>query len=266
MDQPLKQRLIGTTIVVSLIVIFVPLFFDDNDQQGSKGRALEMTELPTTLEEHPMELPRGATDSVEAEKTEAASGSGAYRIIPLNDPPPKPVTRNNPASGREMPTAEAGTDEDFAIVDEGGNRAQEVPPPKPANKKTSVYPLDSRESGQPVAPIRSKPVYPVEPPPPGKVPPVVRAPVAAEAPRAPAGEGSWVIQAGSFTGEANARNLVDKLRKSNFPAFVEVIPGESGTTMYRVRVGPELSKARAEQVKTRIESAVGIKGIIIPNQ
>jgi cell division septation protein DedD len=36
--------------------------------------------------------------------------------------------------------------------------------------------------------------------------------------------------------------------------------------MYRVRVGPELSKARADQVKARIETAVGIKGIIIPVQ
>jgi len=266
MDQPLKQRLTGTAIVVSLIVIFVPLFFDDKDQQGSKGSAPEMAELPATLEERPMEIPRSGADTAETEKTDAVTGSGAYRIIPLNDPPPKPSARSNPAGGREMPTPEAGADEDFTIVDEGANRAQEIPPSKPASKKTQVYPLEPREFGQPVAPARSKPVYPAEPPPVSKAPPTARPPVVAETARAPAGEGSWMIQAGSFTGEANARNLVDKLRKSNFPAFVEVIPGESGTTMYRVRVGPELNKTRAEQVRARIESAVGIKGIIIPNQ
>ncbi|MGI9212499.1 MAG: SPOR domain-containing protein [Methylococcaceae bacterium] len=266
MDQQLKQRLIGTTIVVSLAVIFVPLFFEDKNQPVTTGRGMEMTELPGTLEERPMELPRSAADAVETGKTESAPGNSSYRIVPMNDPPPKPAGRGGtaPGAGREMM---AVPDEDFTIVDEGAGREQEAPATRSGgNSRATVYPLDPHETNPSPAINRSKPVRLAEPPLPlASKPPAARAPVSPEATK-PQGEGAWMIQAGSFTGEANARNLVDKLRKSNFPAFVEVIPGESGSTMYRVRVGPELSKARAEQVKTRIESAVGIKGIIIPNQ
>jgi len=265
MDQQLKQRLIGTTLVVSLIVIFVPLFFEDRDSPGSAGQSQDMTQLPGTLEERPVELPRGSSDIAETGKTDAAPAAGGYRIVPLNDPPRRSVTRSTASGGRDMAMSEPGTDEEFAIVDEGAGREQDVALAKPANKKVTVYPLESREPVQLPSLARSKPVYPVDPPLTGKLPPP-HVPAVEGGNKPSTGEGNWVIQAGSFTGEANARNLVDKLRKSNFPAFVEVIPGESGTTMYRVRVGPELGKAQADQVKARIETAVGIKGIIIPVQ
>lgn len=266
MDQQLKQRLIGTTIVVSLAVIFVPLFFEDKNQLATTGRGMEMTELPGTLEERSVELPGSAAEAVETGKTESSPGNSSYRIVPLNDPPPKPVARagNPPGASREMM---AVPDEDFTVVDEGAGREQDAASVRSgSHSRATVYPLDPHETNPPPAINRSKPVRLAEPPlSPASKPPAVRVPAAPEVAK-PQGEGAWMIQAGSFTGEANARNLVDKLRKSNFPAFVEVIPGESGSTMYRVRVGPELSKARAEQVKTRIESAVGIKGMIIPNQ
>lgn len=74
----------------------------------------------------------------------------------------------------------------------------------------------------------------------------------------------WVVQAGSFTTEGNARSLAEKLRKSNFPAFVEVVTN-AGNSIYRVHVGPELNRTRAEQVQKRIEDSVGVKGIVVPH-
>lgn len=289
MDQQLKQRLIGTTIVVSLVVIFVPLFFEDKTQRNPNAQMMEMTELPRTLEERAVELPKSAADAAESGNTESTASNSGYRIIPLNDPPPKAPGRANSASGRDMSATESGTDEEFAILDEGTGRNQESatqisrgvgkksPPPlhspseQPgAPSRAAVYPLDSRETGS--ASLRNKPAYPTELPVnsravPGRVPANESKPLGVPETTRPQGDtGAWMIQAGSFTGEANARNLVEKLRKSNFPAFVEVIPGESGNSMYRVRIGPELSRARAEQVRARIESTVGIKGMIVPHQ
>jgi DedD protein len=91
-------------------------------------------------------------------------------------------------------------------------------------------------------------------------------PAAETKPQQPANLSAWVVQTGSFTGESNARLLADKLRKANFSAFVEVATGEGGNSVYRVQVGPELNRARAEQIKSQIESAVGVKGIIVPHQ
>jgi DedD protein len=75
---------------------------------------------------------------------------------------------------------------------------------------------------------------------------------------------AWVVQTGSFTAEGNARSLAEKLRKSNFPAFVEVVTN-AGTSVYRVQVGPELNRTRAEQIQKQIENTVGIKGIVVPH-
>ncbi len=284
MDQQLKQRLIGTTIAVSLIVIFVPLFFETKSQRTPNNQVLEMTELPKTLEERAVELPRSANDDAESGNTDnsAMNGSG-YRIVPLNDPPLKPAPRNA-ANGREMANAGQGGEEDYAILDEGSAREPESLPQvgKPTVRKpivglrpleapntaprAGVYALDGGDSNRnrsaypsaeiPVNKPQNAPQVPANPP---RQPPVSEA-----AHPVPGDAGSWMIQAGSFTGEANARNLVEKLRKSSFPAFVEVIPSESGVTMYRVRIGPESSKAHADQVRARLENAVGIKGIVVP--
>lgn len=185
-----------------------------------------------------------------------------------------------------MSSTEPRGEEDYAILDEGAGRPQEPlsqQAVKPASKKpvvgsrpvetpypvprVGVYPLDAGEA----AAASSRPSYPADAPinrplnnAQAPLNPPRQAPAAEVSRAAPGDAGSWMIQAGSFTGEANARNLVEKLRKSNFPAFVEVIPSESGVTMYRVRIGPESSKAHAEQVRARVESTVGIKGMIVP--
>ncbi|MGR9099931.1 MAG: SPOR domain-containing protein [Gammaproteobacteria bacterium] len=69
----------------------------------------------------------------------------------------------------------------------------------------------------------------------------------------------WVIQVGSFGEEKNAQAFRDTLRKQGFPAFVEKYG-----SMYRVRVGPELDKSRAEKTKALLESKNQIKSILVP--
>lgn len=74
---------------------------------------------------------------------------------------------------------------------------------------------------------------------------------------------AWAIQVGSFARRENAAELEDRLRKAGFPAFVESIPGEQGN-LFRVRVGPELEKARAERMRKQIEERLDIKCLIVP--
>jgi DedD protein len=76
---------------------------------------------------------------------------------------------------------------------------------------------------------------------------------------------AWVIQAGSFTNEDKAKALAEKLRQSKFAAFVEAVHGDSGS-IYRVQVGPELERGRAEQIQRQMESSAGVKGIILPHR
>jgi DedD protein len=83
------------------------------------------------------------------------------------------------------------------------------------------------------------------------------APVKEKPPKA----SGWVVQVGSFSSSNNARALRDKLRKQGHASFVESVKGNSGT-VYRVRVGPEVSRDSAERLRKQLKEVAGLKGLV----
>lgn len=72
---------------------------------------------------------------------------------------------------------------------------------------------------------------------------------------------AWIIQLGSFSSEQNALALRDQLRAKGYTAFVEKI--KSGDSqLFRVRVGPELERARADALRDKLEKETKQKGIV----
>ncbi len=116
-----------------------------------------------------------------------------------------------------------------------------TPPTKPPEKVVEKV----------VEKVPAKPI----PPPVAKVAPAKVKPVESK------GVSGWVVQVGSFSARNNARALRDKLRKQKYASFVESIKGTSGR-VYRVRVGPELSKAAADKLRQRLIKEVGLKGLV----
>jgi DedD protein len=80
----------------------------------------------------------------------------------------------------------------------------------------------------------------------------VRTPVAA----------GFAVQLGALKTEADANTLSARARGAGFTAFVERATTEAGP-LWRVRVGPELQRARAEQLKTSIAAKLGIDGVVV---
>lgn len=76
---------------------------------------------------------------------------------------------------------------------------------------------------------------------------------------------AWVVQVGSFGNSANALALRDKLRKAGFPAFVLKYQSD-GKSNYRVRVGPELKRSKAESHQKRLQQAFSLKGIVMEHR
>ena len=74
--------------------------------------------------------------------------------------------------------------------------------------------------------------------------------------------GNWFVQVGSFSQQANARDLRDRLRDAGYTAFVETSTVE-GKTTHRVKVGPEMDRARSERVRDEIQSEFDLKGIVV---
>ncbi len=79
---------------------------------------------------------------------------------------------------------------------------------------------------------------------------------------APGPLGSWVVQVGSFSSEQNALRLRDRLRKEQFATQVERVVVDA-KPHFRVRVGPYLERAEAEQQQKKLASAFDLKGRVL---
>jgi len=65
------------------------------------------------------------------------------------------------------------------------------------------------------------------------------------------GISAWVVQVGSFSTEKNANTLANKLMKEGYTAFVEPSSNSKGD-VFRVRIGPEISKTKADALAVKI--------------
>lgn len=81
-----------------------------------------------------------------------------------------------------------------------------------------------------------------------------RSPPAAAGPKpVPTGARAWVVQVASLGSSEAARALQEELRGKGYPAFVE--QAEVGERRYyRVRVGPEVERARADRLAEQLSA------------
>jgi DedD protein len=222
---------------------------EDQDEPPEKPGA-------TVSKVSPAKPAKAAAKQVETQEPEEAE---------INEKPPAVTEKRKASAAPKSRSAPAKPAEPVAKKPEKSKSAdikfEELPKPieptaaKSASAKRVPAPEKSNavESSPSLKPASAKPSTAARTPP-------------AETAQKPAGAtAAWMVQAGSFSEEANARALADKLRKRNLAAVVDIVPVGAGT-MYRVRVGPELNRTRAEQIQKQIENAAGIKGIILPRK
>ena len=73
---------------------------------------------------------------------------------------------------------------------------------------------------------------------------------------------AWVVQLGVYGNLKTAIDLREKLRKSGYSAFTEEIGTPHGKAL-RVRVGPELERAKAQALRDRLQRETGHDGIVM---
>ncbi|HHZ70321.1 MAG TPA: SPOR domain-containing protein [Methylococcaceae bacterium] len=69
----------------------------------------------------------------------------------------------------------------------------------------------------------------------------------------------WIIEAGNYDNESEAIKLRDQLRQQKFTAYIEF-----SKDAFRVRVGPEVDKTKAEKTQTLIENETQSISLLIP--
>lgn len=140
-------------------------------------------------------------------------------------------------------------------------------PPPVAGAETEAPPPQRLDPVPPVEPVADEPAVPApqvappatEPAPDAaekpKTPPTPVAKPTAPAPKAPAPKiTTWIVQVGNYSSREKADGVARQLRGKGLEVFIE--PIGTPAAQFRVAVGPEDDRKRAEALIPRIEAAV----------
>ncbi|GAB2660006.1 SPOR domain-containing protein [Arenimonas aestuarii] len=229
MDSALKQRLIGAAVLVALAMIFLPMLLQGPDV-GEPDAA-----------QVPMSMPAAPDEEFET------------RELPLAVP--QPVGEGSVLGG---PSAPAGNDPNaVATVDVAGDAAPRVDAPVADDPADTAEPLQAVDaaSGEVLA------AAPTAQPQPEPEPESSPAPPSEPLPASSAG-GRYAVNVGSFSNQANARALADKLRAAGLPVTSESVQ-VNGKPALRVRVGPYAERTVAEAARLRAEGVSGTRTVVV---
>ena len=232
MQEGAKKRLAGAAVMVALMVIFVPMLFED---ESSAPPYVPGPLPPEPGFQDPFALDASRTVP-EVPPLPAEAGGLTAEEVQLT--PPEPM------QGFES----AGTES----VEDGADEFTFEPIQEPVSP--TVTPLRESRPAQPPAPrIQAQASKPAQPPKPTQQsvqspPPKPEAPVSLPEPPKSRADGlpSWVVQVSSLGSPEAAGKLASKLKQAGFSAFVEQAV-VNGKTYYRVRVGPHIDRATAQR-------------------
>lgn len=247
MDVTLKQRLIGGAVLVAVAVVFLPMIFDGSSRE--KPVALDMDVPPEP--DYSFAPPPDASK----EKQAAIRPKSDRPAAPGKQPPARRSDARLPAAGSAQTTPasrpkDASTNPPADAKSAGSKAA--IAPAGVETKTAAVDPAAEVSATGPESAPRS--------------PPAVSEPAAAQSPsggeQASARTPAWAVQVGSFSEHENAQTLRNQLRASGFAAFEEKVK-TGGEQVFRVKVGPELDRARAEALQGKLRSQKDLRGIVV---
>jgi DedD protein len=225
-DDRLKRRLIGAAVLVSLAVIFVPMLVEDEPVPGDATTAgnippRENLTFKSQVLKDEIAVPTDAPPPTAGPETEAPAPSHLEPVPPVEPIAREPVVEE-PAVAEPTPMPQAE-----AVVAE--------PAPAPAEKPKA-----------PPAPVAKL------------TPPAAKAPAAPppapKAPAAPPKITTWIVQVGNYSSRDKADGVARQLRGKGLDVFVE--PIGTPASLFRVAVGPEDDKRRAEALIPRVEAVL----------
>lgn len=262
MEQGLKERLIGAAVLVVLAVWLIPWLLDGPDEVAEDGPV--SLQLPVPPEQPVGQVrtetidlrPPRETDSPVISADDSAVGRRADIRAAPSSSVSTPPSRGSLESGE--PSAAGPADlEPSSITQTTNDRVaaagansgvvpgeREAAPPAEDDESAAApaTAAAAQNAVESATPVQSTPSAP---------PP--RPAVAAASPAQPAATGDWALQLGSFGDESNARRLADRVSSFGYtPQITNYRAG--GRTMYRVRIGPHETRARAEAAASALSA------------
>ena len=246
MASMLKQRLIGAAVLIALGVIFIPMLLTGDGKFLSEDMESNVPPKPMYELEVPKVLP--------LDKRELQS----------SDPVIEPATQTDTQADKKQTDENQGEKMANAGSDVTANKEPEAV--APATKAPAVSAEPKTSESKPAEPKSSEPSTANQNEPektasaPAAEKPVVTE-AAKESTKKPIVSG-WAVQLGSFSVQKNAVKLRDSLRKKGYASFVEEST-QNGKTSYRVRVGPELTRELADDMKKKLKAETKIDGFVV---
>lgn len=162
------------------------------------------------------------------------------------------------ASSLQLPSAEEPMPMRTQTLKLGDAASEESAQPAPAPAPAAAPPPQPAVAT--AEPVKDKTAAPSQPQPqaettlaaavPAERPPAAAAPPKPEQTKA---VGDWTVQLGSFSDEANAKRLAQRAGTFGYKAEVSSVRN-SGKTLYRVRVGPQATRAAADAAASALKA------------
>jgi len=244
MERRVKERLIGATLLVAMIVLIVPEMLSG----PKRASAPPLTEgLPTTpTRSVSVDL---STSKATAEPDVADGASAAA-------PPPANAAASSEASAAGAPDAPSAAGS--APEADNGNGSADSPPglvsaPAPPNVTTLRA---QQPSGSTLETAASGPKSRVG----GS-----RTETPSESSSGPQGRRGWSVQLGSFASRANAEKLIHQVQVHGGSPLYVSSSGAGSSLRYRVRVGPFADRGAAERSAGKLRAAGHPATLVAPS-
>jgi DedD protein len=234
MDRRVKERLIGASILVALVVLVVPELLSGPKPNAAPAPTLAAA-APEPIRNVTVDLTTSkppANSELEPGATQAAAGAATSSAVSAAS---AASAANLPAAQSSAPSAAATPIPSASPIPAPRGSAASNSAPSSAAAKSPISPAAAHRVA-----VESKAVSPTS-----------------------GGLRFWSVQLGSFASRANADNLTRQVKGQGFSVFV--LPGGSGNSVrFRVRVGPLSDRESAERMATKLKSLGHVGSLVAP--
>jgi DedD protein len=254
MDRRVKERLVGATILVVLIVLIVPELLS-----GPKAR---VTPVQPPSAAGPAEAVRNVTVDLATSKATPADNTPADNTAASAAPPADSTTATGAAASGDAASGNATASGEAPIAETApGEAAAGAPALTGRLNRTPGNPTIATLKAQ--QPTHSAgPELESEPSAPKSAPQAPKAGNARAAAPAGASNNHWAVQLGSFATRANAERLV-RQRKPHDASLYVSSSGKGAALRYRVRIGPLADRDAAEHMVAKLKKE-GQSASVVP--
>lgn len=238
MDQALKQRLIGASVIIALAVIFIPMLISSEGTQGSQTITIDIPNEPESLTQKRIQLDKPIKKEPE-EKPESVDlsmpiksvvldspGNREEKIIDLVENTPNPQNTSSQVNKKQLKDQPKEQIEEPSVVKPQPKPAKEVAQTsvqKPKQNSIAKNPQDNKQE------VKDKPVV---------------KPVSLETL-------GYQARLGVFSQKQNAEKLKSKILQSGFDAHVIF---DESKKLHAVVSPPMLNKKEVEDYIRSIQS------------